>query len=377
MSEVFDGESHPFVAAVRRDDDTVSEAERQLRRLDTALDVGIAIVDGLGRPRFIGDHARQQLGIVDTDEPNDAAGRILGVLRPGIAAAVSAGDARERVITVTGSDGAPRDYEVKIVPLSSSGSSEALVQLRDVSRVELLEQTLLEAARLRALTRLSLGIAHDLRAPMNAITLNLVNLKDSLADSGWSGADEHCEVIEMLEGELRHLQRSVETLLTQTSPVRMEAEVFSVGEVIEEIKGLMQAQARQKHLTLEVVATAGQVAVRAHRDWIKQAIINLVVNALDATPRGGTVVIEAAADDDWAVVTVSDTGPGIPRHIAERLFERAATTKPRGVGIGLAMAKAAVEAAEGRLDLIRSDDSGACFEIRIPLEHGEECRGAS
>ena len=278
---------------------------------------------------------------------------------------------------MTESGGAARDLEVKIVPLSSNGSREAIVQLRDGSRVELLEQTLLEAARLRALTRLSLGIAHDLRAPMNAITLNLVNLKDSLTDSGWSGADEHCEVIEMLEDELRRLQRSVETLLTQTSPVRMEAEIFCVGEVIEEIRGLMQAQARQKHLTLEVVATAGQTAVRAHRDWIKQAIINLVVNALDATPRGGTVVIEATADDDLAVVSVSDTGPGVPRHIAERLFERAATTKTRGVGIGLAVARAAVEAAEGRLDLIRSDDGGACFEIRIPLEHGEECRGAS
>jgi two-component system sensor histidine kinase HydH len=376
MSGLFDGETHPFVAAVGRDD-AVSEAERQFRPLDTALDVGIAIVDGNGRPRFIGDHARQQLGILDSDEPEDQARRILGVLRPSFAAAVNDGEIRERVITVTGSGGASRDLEVKIVPISNNGSSEAIVQLRDSFRVELLEQTLLEAARLRALTRLSLGIAHDLRAPMNAIALNLVNLKDGLADSGWSEADEHRKIIEMLEGELRRLQRSVETLLMQTSPVRMEAEVFSVGEVIDEIKGLMQAQARQKHLVLEVVANAGQIAVRAHRDWIKQAIINLVVNALDATPRGGTVVIEATANDDSAVVTVRDTGPGIPRHIAERLFDRAATTKPRGVGIGLAVARAAVEAAGGRLDLLRSNDRGACFEIRIPLEHGEECRGAS
>ncbi|MEE4273695.1 MAG: HAMP domain-containing sensor histidine kinase [Thermoanaerobaculales bacterium] len=377
MSEVFDGETHPFVAAAGRADDTVGEAERQLRRLDTALEVGIAIVDETGRPRFIGDHARQLLGILDSDEPDDEAERVFGAVRPSIAAAVNDGESRERVLTMTDCGGATRDLEVRIAPLSSNGSSEAIVQLRDGARVELLEQSLLEAARLRALTRLSLGIAHDLRAPMNAIALNLVNLKDGLVDSGWSGADEHGEVIEMLEDELRRLQRSVETLLMQTTPVRMEAEVFSVGDVIDEITGLMQAQARQNYLTLKVVATAGQISVRAHRDWIKQAIINLVVNALDATPKGGTVAIEAAGDDDWAVITVSDTGPGIPRHIAERLFERAATTKPRGVGIGLAMARAAVEAAGGRLELIRSDESGACFEIRLPLKHGEEYRGAS
>ena len=91
MSKVFDGDTPPFVAAVRRDDDAVSEAERQFRRLDTALDIGIAIVDENGHPRFIGDHARQQLGILDSDEPENAAVRILGVLRPSIAAAVNDG----------------------------------------------------------------------------------------------------------------------------------------------------------------------------------------------------------------------------------------------------------------------------------------------
>ncbi|MEX1311413.1 MAG: HAMP domain-containing sensor histidine kinase [Candidatus Sulfomarinibacteraceae bacterium] len=377
MSGVFDGEASLFVAAAGQGDGAISDAERQFRQLDTALEVGIAIVDQDGRPTFLGNKARQQLGLVDSETPEDDAERMIDLVRSSIAAAISDGEVREQVVEVAGRDGGPRDLEVKIVPLSRNGSNEAILQLRDSSRVEMLEQTLLEAARLRALTRLSLGIAHDLRAPMHAIALNLVNLKDGLADSGWSRADEHCEVIELLEGELRRLQRSVETLLMQTSPVRMEVEVFSVGEVIDEISGLMQAQARQKHLTMEVMATEGQIMVRAHRDWIKQAIINLVVNALDATPRGGTVAIETKVDNDSAVLTVSDTGAGVPRHIADRLFERAATTKATGAGIGLVVARAAVEAAGGRLTLLRTDESGACFEIRLPLEEGEECRGAS
>jgi signal transduction histidine kinase len=377
VSEVADSGELPLASPAAREDDAVSDAKRQFRRLDTALEVGIVIVDEQGRPSFIGDHARQQLGILDSDEPVEAAKRIFDGVRPDIAAAVCDGEIRERAVKVTGTGGVSRDFDVKIVPLSGSGSSEAIIQLRDGSSVELVEQTLLEATRLRALTRLSLGIAHDLRAPMNAIALNLVNLKDDLADCGWPGADQHCEVIGMLEDELQRLQRSVEALLMQTSPIRMESEVFAVGEVIDEISGLLRAQAHQKHIELEVVAIAAQLSVRAHRDWIKQAIINLVVNALDATPRGGTVVIETSVDDDSVAVTVCDTGPGIPRHIADRIFERAATTKSKGMGIGLIVARAAVAAAGGRLTLLRTDDSGACFEIRLPLERGEECCGAA
>lgn len=231
----------------------------------------------------------------------------------------------------------------------------------------------LETARLRAMARLSLGIAHDLRAPINAVVLNLANLKHALAefDQAAFRPDRHVETIEMLEDELRRLQRAVETLLSQTVPFSADPSEFSVVDVVQELEFLLRAQARQLHLDLEIATDRALPQVRAPRDWIKQAILNLVVNAFEATPRGGQVAIETrGGDGDRVEITVSDTGSGIPSSVVPRIFTMHVSGQRHGSGIGLATARAAVEAARGSLNLVRTGPDGTEFVIRLPAVGG-------
>jgi signal transduction histidine kinase len=206
-----------------------------------------------------------------------------------------------------------------------------------------------------------------LRAPINAVTLNLANIKDSLMElTDVPQLAEHGHTIEMLEDELRRLQRAVESLLAQTAPMSPDPETFDVRRVIEDLQFLLAAQARQQRLRLEVSLPPKPAVVTAQRDSIKQAVLNLVVNAFDATPKGGSVAIEVRCGDGRVSIIVADTGVGVPDEIAARLFEMQATTKRTGTGIGLHVARTAVEAAGGSLRLADTGPGGTTFEIRLP-----------
>lgn len=229
-----------------------------------------------------------------------------------------------------------------------------------------LQQNLLDAARLRALTRLHLGVAHDLRAPLNAIALNLANLKHALTEAAeLPEREEHRHTVELMEEELRRLQRSVEALLQQTEPSAEGAETMDVRSLLADLELLVRPQARQQRLRLEVELPGEPATVAARRDRVQQAILSLLVNAVEATPRDGVVTVELRALPDWVEVTVRDTGPGIPEDLRGRLFEGGP-----GSGLGLVVARAAAEDGGGTLELLRTGPEGSEFRFRLPRAKG-------
>lgn len=358
--------SDPLRTAGPDDELRAFEARQQLRQLDRALEVGVVITDEAGRPSVVGDRARQMLGLSTTGDVHDEVADMLTSLRGTVARVADSQQSEVTSLEIPHS-GAGHGLEITVLPLEGESEGRVMLQLRDRERVRALEQNLLDAARLRGITRLYLGVAHDLRAPINAITLNLANIKDSLMElTEVPRLAEHRQTIEMLEDELRRLQRAVESLLAQTAPMSPDPETFDVRRVIEDLKFLLAAQARQQRLRLEVSLPRESAAVTARRDSIKQAVLNLVVNAFDATPKTGRVAIEVQRDDGWVKVTVSDTGSGVPDDIVSRLFEMHATSKRDGTGIGLHVARTAVEAAGGSLRLVDTGPEGTTFEILLP-----------
>ncbi|HSN55468.1 MAG TPA: HAMP domain-containing sensor histidine kinase [Candidatus Sulfomarinibacteraceae bacterium] len=229
-----------------------------------------------------------------------------------------------------------------------------------------LHQHLLDAARLRALTRLHLGVAHDLRAPLNAIALNLANLKHALAEAAeLPEREEHRYTVELMEEELRRLQRSVEALLQQTEPSAEGAETMDVRSLLADLELLVRPQARQQRLRLEVELPGEPATVVARRDRVQQAILSLLVNAVEATPRDGVVTVELQVVPDWVEVTVRDTGAGIPEDLRDRLFEGGP-----GSGLGLVVARAAAEDGGGTLELVGTGLEGSEFRLRLPRAKG-------
>jgi signal transduction histidine kinase len=342
------------------------EANRQLNQLDRALEVGVVVTDDTGRPQVVGSRARDLLGL---EEPTSIRDGSFEELRQVAARTATSGKTSVTSVSVSNSKKLG-PLEATAIPANGSDDGNVVVQLRNLEHVRSLRRNLLDAARQRGLTRLYLGVAHDLRAPINAIVLNLANLKDSLLDDENSGR-EHQQTIEMVEDELLRLQRAVECLLGQTAPLGTEVSTFDARGLLEELEFLLRAQARQQRLEFEVAVPNEPAQVTASRDSIKQAILNVVVNAFDAAPEGGRVNVAVVSEPGTVEVLVSDSGAGIPESIAPRLFEMHATTKESGSGIGLFVARSAVEAAGGSLQLIRTGLDGTVFSVRLPEAEGD------
>lgn len=242
--------------------------------------------------------------------------------------------------------------------------------MRDLGVLLALETDLRQAAQLRGLTRLYRGVAHDLKAPLNAMVLNLELLKQSLSAPEAADSDELARQrgrLQIVEEELARLGRALETLLSQTAPVRPLRERFDLRDLVREIENLLGPQARQQRVNLRVETPAAEVLVDARRDALKQALLNLAINGLEAMPDGGTLALSSRTDNGVATVAVQDSGPGIPNAVRARVFEMHVTTKASGTGIGLYVARTVAESDGGSLRLVSTGDDGTLFEVTLPL----------
>lgn len=344
-------------------------AGRRLQRLAGMMDVGLVLLSADRQVEFASDQARVLLGL--PAEAGDADWR--RALAP-----------LEGILQKTPSDranGSPTDLEVirqdkprrvrcQVYPLDEEGAAGHLVQLRDRELLHAIEIDLRMAAQLRALTRVYRGVAHDLRAPLNAMVLNLELLRRSL-DPATPRREEmepkQKRWVDVIEQELQRLRRALDVLLAQTAPPEEKAEPFDLRGVLEEIEALLYPQARQQQVTLVVAVPEEMVTILALRDQVKQSALNIAINALEAMPEGGTLSMALERDAQRARMRISDTGPGIPPELRERIFEMHFTTKQSGTGIGLYVARSMFEAQGGTLRAGKSGPDGTTFELSLPL----------
>ena len=245
------------------------------------------------------------------------------------------------------------------------------MQLRDHELLHAVETDLRMAAQLRALTRVYRGVAHDLRAPLNAMVLNLELLRRSLDPTTPRREDLESKQqrwVTVIEQELQRLRRALDVLLAQTAPPSEKAEPFDLRGVLEEIEALLYPQARQQRVTLEVKVPDDMVTVVGHRDQVKQSALNVAINALEVMNEGGTLAMTLERLDGRARMRISDTGPGIPPELREKIFDMHFTTKESGTGIGLYVARSMFEAQGGTLNAASSGPEGTTFELELPLQ---------
>ena len=242
-----------------------------------------------------------------------------------------------------------------------------LLVVRDATLLRLLEIDLRRAARLRVLSQVYLAVAHDLKAPLNGMVLNLELLRESLADGAEIGRDKQRRWVEVLERELVRLRRSLETLLAQTAPASDELERFDLRSTVEEIEDLLAPQARRQQVRLVTDLPAAPVTVEGHRDHLKQALLNVAINGLEVLGEGGTLELALRGDGEAAALAVRDTGPGISPELRQRIFDMHFTTKDNGTGIGLYVARSVVESEGGAIDVADTGPDGTTFMVRLPL----------
>lgn len=241
------------------------------------------------------------------------------------------------------------------------------------------ESDLLLASRFRGLHRLHRGYAHDLKAPINAIGLNLQLLSQLIATDRDLEEDKRERLgryAGVIEGEVARLHRSLEVLLAHTRPPAEEAERFALQEAISELEHLLRPQARQQRVEVRVEQPPQTLLLVGRRDQIEQALVNVAVNALEAMPEGGELALAVTAEEQEVIVTIHDTGPGIPAENRETIFDMHMTTKKNGSGIGLYAARKVVEGHGGTIGVVSAPGEETTFEIRLPRFDVEAAKAA-
>lgn len=248
-------------------------------------------------------------------------------------------------------------------PGSGTARSGILVRLRDPEAKRIIGRELQTADRLAAISRVSGGVAHEVKNPLNAILLHVEVAKAKLAQ----GDTDVVPQMEIISREIIRLDRVVKTFLDFTRPVELRMNTVPLQGLMDEIVELARPQANAAQIGVDVVDHADGVAVRVDPDLMKQAVLNVVMNAMQAMPEGGGLRFESSVLNDVAEVRISDTGPGIPPELREKIFKLYFTTRKEGSGIGLAMTFRIVQLHDGTIDFTSEPGKGTTFFIRLPI----------
>lgn len=239
----------------------------------------------------------------------------------------------------------------------------ALVTLRDLESVEAIESELELSRRMSAIGRLTSGVAHEVKNPINAIVVHLELLKNKLQGAN-PNANRHLDVI---EAEIRRLDRVVQTLVDFSRPVELQLREQDLRAIIGDVLALSTDELSMRSVQLESRMPPRPVIVNVDADLLKQAALNVIQNGAQAMPNGGHLEVILETDRKFAVLRILDEGTGIPEEIREKIFDLYFTTKSEGSGIGLAMTYRILQLHHGSVEVQSRVEHGTEFTFRIPL----------
>ncbi len=262
----------------------------------------------------------------------------------------------------------PRRFGVSVQVITEGGTRMgALVTLRDLDSLERISRQLQVSERLAALGRVTAGVAHEVKNPLNSMRLWLENLKECLP----AGEEMPRQAVAVLDSEIDRLDSVVKRFLDFMRTPEMRLEETHLDDLLREIAEVERAQMVRAGVQLET-SYADLPPLNVDRALLKQALLNLVLNAIEAMPQGGHLTLGLERRGDRAEIRVTDTGRGIaPEHRA-RIFQLFFTTRPGGNGIGLASAYRAVQLHDGEIDFDSEVGRGTTFRIDLPLAHALE-----
>jgi len=261
--------------------------------------------------------------------------------------------------------------QVSVSEYPSESHNVRIAILRDVTWSERAEQERLERVRetealrtqqMATLAQLATGVAHEIRNPLTSIKMLIqVNLA-SFAKAGLPTDD-----LELVEQEIRRMERSVNSLLDYARPEKSESTEFSVQSVLRRTSQLISGRCQSQNVQLSVDAPTEPLNLIGDSAQIQQLLLNLSLNALDAMPDGGKLDIVVSSKNSIIEIDVRDTGPGIESSMLAQLFTPFATTKPNGVGLGLGICRRIAEAHHGTLSGTNLPAGGAEFLLTLPI----------
>jgi PAS domain S-box-containing protein len=239
----------------------------------------------------------------------------------------------------------------------------ALLTMRDAESVRRIEDEIEMSRRLSASGRLTRGVAHEVKNPINAIVLHLQLLQSKLQQID-PDTRRHMDII---GSEIHRLDRVVQILVDFTRPRELHLEETDLRRLLEDVVSLAAPDAAQHAVNIVHELPSEPLFVKVDADFLKQAILNVVLNGVQAMPQGGTLAVSARREDEIVITEIQDQGSGIPPEIQDKIFELYFTTKKGGSGIGLAQTYQIMQWHYGSLDFESVTGQGTKFRLRLPL----------
>lgn len=239
----------------------------------------------------------------------------------------------------------------------------ALLIMRDTESVRRIGDEIEMSRRLSASGRLTRGVAHEVKNPINAIVLHLQLLQNKLAHQE-PDTRRHMDII---DSEIRRLDRVVQTLVDFTRPRDLHLEEIDLRRLLDDVVLLATPDAEQHGVSVVRHRAEQRLLVKVDVDLMKQAFLNVVINGVQAMPAGGTLTISTRAENNIVVAEIRDEGSGIPKDMHDKIFELYFTTKKEGSGIGLAQTYQILQWHYGMVDFESAETSGTIFRFQIPL----------
>lgn len=231
------------------------------------------------------------------------------------------------------------------------------------------QKRLREAERFAAMGKAMAGAAHDMKTPLIAIGGFSRLLKRRLFNAGCRDEDYYLEKLDIIVNETARLEKMVKEMLDFSRPLELDRSPADVDAMIRESLAVIESIADARRVSLRHSSSEGLPEVFLDAMRMKQVVINLVTNAVEASPEGEAVTVHSTVRRGKLIVDVTDCGCGIPREMREEVFYPFFTTKKEGTGLGLALAKKIVEAHDGSIEILDAVGNGLTFRVVIPTDH--------
>ncbi|AFZ90457.1 PAS domain-containing protein [Bacillus velezensis] len=251
--------------------------------------------------------------------------------------------------------------EMVCIPTTFFGETAVQVILRDISERKQTEELMLKSEKLSIAGQLAAGIAHEIRNPLTAIKGFLQLMKPTMEEN------EH--YFEIVFSELSRIELILSELLMLAKPQQNAVkERVNLKKIISEVTALLETQANLKGIFIKTDYEHDSMYINGDQNQLKQVFINLIKNAVESMPDGGTVHILMTEDDYSVNVTVKDEGDGIPENVLKRIGEPFLTTKEKGTGLGLMVTFNLIKNHQGAIQVDSKPDRGTAFHITFPKQ---------
>jgi PAS domain S-box-containing protein len=272
--------------------------------------------------------------------------------------------------------GKPYFFDMSAIPLfGSKGEVDYVVQYAvDITEKKALTEKLIQAEKLAAVGQMSAHVAHEIRNPLTSILLHSELLEDELKE--YDKNEEGLELVRIIKEEIDRLSQITDEYLSYARLPRPRKQLVDPETAVSTVVSMLLPELKRRNIETAIVCPEKLPNIRIDRGQFKQLLINLIKNAEDAMPSGGSLEISLMGIKDNFLLLVKDTGYGIPPEITRRIFDPYFTTKDNGTGLGLALVQYIANAHDGWVDVESQKGTGSTFIFSVPFHPEDEMTSA-